>query len=108
MRLLFGVFMGGGFLTTLVVGGVMLFAYWPERHLQAHYPIIALVIIGISLAPLIAFSLGLISMDTTGSLGLLSSFTAVGLYFFVGGICDHLLLVRTFKSVPEEGHEQAS
>jgi hypothetical protein len=36
-------------------------------------------------------------------LGRLITFGALGIYFVVGGVLDHILLVRTMRTTPGEG-----
>ena len=93
----------------LIAGVLMLVAHWPERRFQRHYVILAAAVICASLvyatSLICILMLELASLDVFLSLADFArpfALVVVGAYFLVGGIFDHLLLVRTFKTVPEE------
>lgn len=96
------VFLGGP-VTALLLGVAMLIAYWPERRFRMHHVLMAVLVIVVSLVFMVAWPLGFASKDALDYLAP----TALGLFFFVGGIFDHLLLVRTMKPVPEGGSNAA-
>lgn len=80
----------------LTIAGLMLVYYWPRRDFAMHYMIMALLIAAASLLPLISMLTGDGSLKPA-----VASFAMVGLVFIVGGILDHLLLVRTMRPVSE-------
>lgn len=88
----------------LLLGAAMLVAYWPERRLQSHYLVIAVLIIGTTLTVAALTALGVISASTMGYTAWFMVPAAFALFFLVGGVCDHLLLVRTFRVIPEESN----
>lgn len=93
----------------LLMGLAMLFVYWRERSFQMHYVVMAALAISYGFLHGVGLPLSLTIFpslfDTIWWLyekGRLIALTFIGLYFVVGGVLDHLLLVRTMKSVPEE------
>lgn len=77
----------------VVAGAYVLGAFWPreKRHrITAYWPVIAALAVATGLLSAFGFVVP-------------GTFIAVlGLYACVGLVLDHLLLVRTFKEVPEE------
>ena len=81
----------------LALGVVMIAHAWPKRRFRAHYIVMSALLVAASFLPLLGIPLG----DTLqGYSAFIVAFS--GLQFVVGGIFDHLLLVRTMKSLPEE------
>ena len=77
---------------------VMLFSYfWPKRQFAMHYLAIALFAAVLSLLPLLRLEW----LDTTFGPAV-TFFFLTGMVFLIGGLFDHLLLVRTFKPLPKE------
>lgn len=104
----------GGSLPLLAMGVAMVAAYWPERRFQGHYALIGAVAIGVFLA----HSASVVAHPSASawfwpSGGMLSGVPAafvmvvVTAYMILGGVLDHLLLVRTMKTAPEEGDARA-
>jgi hypothetical protein len=87
-------------LALLAFGTAMFVSCWPDRRFRLHYLIMTALFVGASFLPLLGvWSTNLMQEPSTGNV-----FTLFfGLYYVVGGIFDHLLLVRTMKSIPEEG-----
>jgi hypothetical protein len=80
----------------LALGAGWIIAGWPHRRFQMHYIVVGLLLLGLSFSLL----LGFLRIDTTQESNL---FTAVlSASCIVNSICDHLLLVRTMKHLPEE------
>lgn len=82
----------------LVVAALVLAYFWPRRRFAAHYIALGL---SIGLASIAASLMGLqLSQDwpITGALYLFM----LGALFLVGGLFDHMLLVRTFKPLPKD------
>ena len=80
-------------LRTMPVLVYMFLMEWSNRRFTIHRIIVVLLFIGLNSLPLLAITQ-------------LSSYTVflvtIGLMLVIMGIIDHLLLVRTFKPVPEE------
>ena len=100
----------GGSLPMLVMGIAMLAAYWPDRRFQKHYVVVGTLAVCVALAHIAStfvwFATGDWIWITGGPMsGLPRMFaaTVVACYLILGGVLDHLLLVRTMKTVPEEG-----
>ena len=85
----------------LLFGAALLAAYWPERQFRVHYLLMAVPIISLAFTPLLV--LNTIPANQIRALDSILAWNVVGLYCVIGGIFDHLLLVRTFKSTPGEG-----
>lgn len=82
-------------LTIWLVWGVALVAiYWRERCFRPHYIVIGILASIFSFLPL----LGILRTGFNYEVGGLILF--LGIFYVVGGIFDHLLLVRTMKSLP--------
>jgi hypothetical protein len=77
----------------LVLAGLLLVYSWPRRKYAMHYLLMAPIAAAVSLLPLF----GAVSQDQYSGIGL----TVWGLTILVGGILDHLLLVRTLKPARE-------
>lgn len=98
----------GGSLALLLLGAAMLAAYWPERRFRAHYVVMAALIVGIGLAHMVCVVVYLTNGAWLWPVGEFAglarnyAWTALGLYFLVGGVLDHQLLVRSMKDLPEE------
>ena len=99
----------GGSLPLLAMGIAMVVAYWPERRFQGHYVFIGAVAIGVVLAHSVsAFVYPSASSwiwptgDELSGVPAIFAMILVTAYLIVGGILDHLLLVRTMKTAPEE------
>jgi MFS family permease len=86
-------------LDLLVMGGVLLFFRRKSWRFAAHYLVMGVLIACCGLLPLF----GIVSADPREELYLTP--LLLGMYLLVGGIFDHLLLVRTMKSLPEENDE---
>ena len=78
---------------------MLLFFQRKLRRFAAHYLVMGEVIAGCGLLPLF----GVLSADPREVTYLLP--LLAGMYLIVGGVLDHLLLVRTMKSWPEENDE---
>lgn len=77
----------------------MLVVFWPDRRFRIHYLVMMPFFVAASFLPLWGvWSTGWSPEPGSGEVFPLF----LGLYWVVGGIFDHLLLVRTMKSVPEE------
>ena len=77
-------------------GGLLVYEWWPKRsRLTAYWPVLAAVVAGSS--PLLSL-VGQIS----GWQLLLPMIAILGVASIIGGLLDHLLLVRTMKSLPED------
>ncbi|MGF1473544.1 MAG: hypothetical protein ACFB50_17625 [Rubrobacteraceae bacterium] len=70
--------------------------YWPERRFRMHYVAIGVLVVGASFLPLFGITSVSLAYETGGLLAFL------GVFYLVGGILDHLLLVRTMKHLPED------
>ena len=100
----------GGALPLLAMGLAMMVAYWPERRFQGHYVVIGAVAVGAVLAQAASIAVYLVANDggwpAGGAIyvvGSASPVVFIAAYLIIGGVLDHLLLVRTMKSAPEEG-----
>lgn len=69
--------------------------YWRERRFRMHYIAIGLLVSALSFMPLLDISRTEPIHDAGGLILFL------GILFVVGGFLDHLLLVRTMKTLPE-------
>lgn len=92
-----------------LLGAAMLFAYWPERRFQAHYVALGALLMGYGLVFLVGLVVALTLVPGLRDvffglhfLGRLITLSALGLYFFAGGVLDHLLLVCTMGAAPGE------
>ncbi len=99
----------GGSLPMLVMGVAMLAAYWPDRRFQRHYVVLSVLAICIALAHIAStfvwFATGdwiWITGEAMSGLPRMFAMTLIATYLIVGGILDHLLLVRTMKAAPGE------
>lgn len=100
----------------MLLGVAMLFAHWPERRFQAHYVGLGALLVGYGLVFLVGLALALTLfpglLDVVFGLhyfGRLITLGALGLYFVVGGLLDHLLLVRTMGAAPDgEGSDSGA
>ena len=93
-----------------LLGVAMLFAYWPERRFQAHYVGLGALLAGYGLVYLVGLAVALTLVPGLRDVffglhyfGRLITLGALGLYFVVGGVLDHLLLVRTMGAALREG-----
>lgn len=86
-------------LDLLAMGGTLVFLRLKSWRFAAHYLIMGVLIAVCGLLPLF----GILPADP-GEGPQLMTFL-LGMYFILGGIFDHLLLVRTMKSLPEEDGE---
>ena len=84
----------GAYLFFLAIGAGEVVSSWLEKQFRWHYMVFGTLMILVGV--LLTFG---VLPDTT-TLSLLAGFMV--LYLVVGGLLDHLLLVRTLKSVPEE------
>lgn len=71
--------------------------HWWERHFRMHYVVIGVLVVGVSFLPLLGITSVSLSYETGGLLVFL------GIFYVVGGVCDHLLLMRAMKFLPEGG-----
>ena len=80
-----------------LVWGISLTAvYWRERRFRIHYVAIGVLVSVLSFTPLLSISRTELSYDAGGLM------LFFGILLVVGGFFDHLLLVRTMKTLPEE------
>ena len=100
----------GGYLPMLVMGIAMLAAYWPDRRFQKHYVMLGMLAVFVAIAHVAStfawFATGdwvWITGEAMSGLPRMFVMTVIALYLIVGGVLDHLLLVRTMKTAPEEG-----
>lgn len=100
----------GGSLPLLAMGVAMVVAYWPERRFQGHYVVIGAADIGVFLAhtmSVLPYPSASAWIWPSGAMlsGVpsMSILISVAAYLIVGGLLDHLLLVRTMRTAPEEG-----
>jgi peptidoglycan/LPS O-acetylase OafA/YrhL len=91
-------------LALLAFGVGILVGLWPERRFRVQYMVLAVLFVGASFLPLLGFWSTDPMQDPTSSDVLALCF---GLYLLAGGVFDHLLLVRTMKSLPEEDDGRA-
>ena len=84
----------------LVFGAALLAAYWPERRFRAQYLILAVLFMGLAFIPLLVIDT--IPANKAWALDSVLAWNVLGLYCVIGGVFDHLLLIRTFKSTPGE------
>ena len=82
------------YLFFLMVGVGAVVDWWPERRFRWYYLVFGVLLLLTGL--LLMFGL----LPDRATPGLFLGFLV--LYLIVGGLLDHLLLVRTLKSVPEE------
>ena len=99
----------GSSLSLLVLGAAMMVAYWADRRFQSHYVIIGVLATGAALAHIAyaAVSLAMgewswISIENVFYLPQVFIVVTIASYLLVGGVLDHVLLVRTMKAAPEE------
>lgn len=71
----------------------MFIVEWPHRRFTIHRIIAGLFLVGVNALPLLG-----ITRLSSYTLGLIT----IGLMLVIIGLIDHLLLVRTFKPVPED------
>ena len=77
-------------------GGLLVYEWWPKRSwLTAYWPVLAAVVAGSS--PLLS-----LAAQISGWQLLLPMIAILGIASIIGGLLDHLLLVRTMKSLPED------
>lgn len=84
----------------LELAAAMLIIFWPRRAYVPHNIALAVVIAGLSLLPLVE---GVSSSPALRPPVML--FLVLGLQLFVGGIFDHLMLVRSLKPARETGDD---
>ena len=77
---------------------------WSVGGFRKHYVIIAALVVVVSLTPLLGISYQALEPSESAEFMLWAGF---GLIYVVGGVLDHLLLVRTMKRVPEEDDDGA-
>jgi hypothetical protein len=69
----------------------------PAYRPRLHYPVMALLIAGTSVLPLLGIAPGNPTLYPIAVL-----YMSMMLFLLIGGLFDHLLLVRAFKALPEE------
>lgn len=85
------------YLPYLVVGVAGIVFWWPERRFRIHYLFVAVTFLLVGFLPLA----GVLPGNYFGeALGLL--FLHLGISVIVIGLLDHLLLIHTLKTVPED------
>ncbi|CAN5911525.1 hypothetical protein BH23ACT11_BH23ACT11_17120 [soil metagenome] len=84
-------------LVLLGLGVMEMIDRWPERRLRPHYLVVGALVALSGLAMLFLVLSGMQYPDLL-VLHLMTAF--IGLILVIGGILDHLLLVRTMKSLP--------
>lgn len=99
-------------LSLLVLGVAMMVAYWADRRFQRHYVVIGALATGAALAHLAYATVrlvteGWISIENVSYLPQIFIVVTIASYLLAGGVLDHLLLIRTMKTVPEEGDARA-
>lgn len=85
----------------LVWGMSLTAIYWRERHSRMHYVATGVLVSALSFIPLLGISRTELGYETSGLMLFL------GILYVVGGVLDHLLLVRTMKTLPEEDDVRA-
>jgi hypothetical protein len=89
--------------TGLVIALVLFSNWWRTNSFRTHILVLAILMGLISLLPLLGFTaLSKLFLPTNGGFML-----AFGLLLSVGGICDHLLLMRTFGGLRRGYHDEA-
>jgi hypothetical protein len=88
----------------LVLGALLFAIWWPDRRYRAHYLMLAALVSGAALLPLLDVPSLSAGYDYPGRDADIGNLT-LGLYFVIGGILDHLLLVRSLALSEGDGRE---
>lgn len=85
-----------GFFAGCLLAAFILHLWWERRHrLALHWPVLAALAVIVGSVP---------AVGTLPGHGISLLCVPMGSLLAAGLLFDHLLLVRTFKSVPDEGH----
>ncbi len=88
----------------VVLGAVLFAISWPDRRYRAHYLVLAALVAGAALLPPLGVLSPASEHDYPGTDAGVGDLT-LGLYFVIGGLLDHLLLVRSLAPIDGDGHE---
>lgn len=85
-------------LTGLGMAVALIISWWLERPFRVYYLVASVLITGVALLPLVGLLPDERSLQFTSAMVL----AVTGLFLVLRGILDHLFLVRSMKSLPEE------